>query len=382
MKKRGLLAILILCSVLVMLLSTTTTYAQTPQTVGISSYVIRSDDGRDVTNGPLMAGATYTASLEINVGVELANATLSLETPMQKVEDVYWKLENDYPGVDTESWQPGQAVIDFNASKGIAQFTVKGSIPFDYTQETLSNGESDEVLLHFARSISLVKLSLDSEVLEERSVEVVDQAILVYRQTITEKESLLQTASTDPTYRKLSAAVIAVADDLSSNGYVQNAIDLLDILPVSASDFPSTEKYQQALDEKNSLMQTLDIDPTYEELAANVIALAEDLSGSGYVQNAIDLLDTLPSSASGFPSPVSEKSFLPYLIIIVVLAVILVTFFALFLKARSSSSLISQQVDEEAGRLDVLLVRVSKIDKQLASDIEQIKEQLERISGR
>ena len=73
---------------------------------------------------------------------------------------------------------------------------------------------------------------------------------------------------------------------------------------------------------------------------------------------------------------------MPYLIVIIVLAVILLAFLVLFLRARSSASFVRQQVDEESGKLDVLSVRLSKIDRQLARDIEQVKEQLERISGR
>ena len=71
-----------------------------------------------------------------------------------------------------------------------------------------------------------------------------------------------------------------------------------------------------------------------------------------------------------------------YIVIIIVLAVIILAFLTLFFRARSSSSFIRQQIDEEAGRLDVLSVKTSKIDRQLARDLEQIKEQLERISGR
>ena len=113
-----------------------------------------------------------------------------------------------------------------------------------------------------------------------------------------------------------------------------------------------------------------------------MIGLAKELSDKGYVESATALLGMLPDSELEFPVPVPQSSFLPYLIVIIVLAVILVLFFFLLLRARSDSSFVRQRVDEEAGRLDVLLVRTSKIDKQLARDIEQVKEELERISGR
>ena len=378
MKRKRFLAVLLLCAVPAMVLGAATTYAQPPSPAIISSHVIESEDGSNVTNGPLMAGARYTVSFEINVGVVPPDTELSLLTPLEKAkgQDIYWRLENDYEGVDTHSWQPGRPTIEFDAVEGIAQFKLEGVIPSDYTSEKLSNEE----YLHFARYISLVELSLGEKVLGEVEIQVKDQAIVAYERTLADKELLLQEANTDPTYAALAEDVISLAQDLSSRGYVQNAIDLLDTLPSTASDFPTIEDYQQKLTEKKDLLETVDTDPTYAALAEKVIALAENLSSEGYVQNAIDLLDTLPSGASDYPPP--EKSFLPYIIGIAVLAVILIAFVGLFLRGRANSSFIRQQVDEEAGRLDVLSVRISKIDKQLGKDTEQVKEQLERIIGR
>jgi len=305
-----------------MVLGAATTLADEPPLATIESYVVENIDGTDVTEGHLMAGDTYTVSLTIKVGVDLADNTLILSTPMEKVGDRYWQLENAYEGVDTELWQPGLPQIEFNVVQGDAEFTLRGSVPSDYTSEKLPNEED----LHFPRSISLVQLSLgpDGVQLGERKLIVKDQAIVAYEQTLADKELLLQEATTDPN----TAA------------------------------------------------------PEYVELVQDVMDHAEDLSSKGYVEDAKALLGILPSSVSGFPIAVSEKSVVPYLIGIVVLAVILIVLVGLLLRARSNSSFIRQQVDEEAGRLDVLSVRISKIDKHLGRDIEQVKEQLERISGR
>jgi hypothetical protein len=305
-----------------MVLGAATTLADEPPLATIESYVVENIDGTDVTEGHLMAGDTYTVSLTIKVGVDLADNTLILSTPMEKMGDVYWRLENAYEGVDTELWQPGLPQIEFNVVEGDAEFLLKGSVPSDYTSEKLPNEED----LHFPRSISLVQLSLgpDGVQLGERKLIVKDQAIVAYEQTLADKELLLQEATTDPN----TAA------------------------------------------------------PEYVELVQDVMDRAEDLSSKGYVEDAKALLGILPSSVSGFPIAVSEKSVVPYLIGIFVLALILIVFVGLLLRARSNSSFIRQQVDEEAGRLDVLSVRISKIDKHLGRDIEQVKEQLERISGR
>jgi len=323
MKRKRFLAIFVLCSVLAMVSGTAIVHAQDDLKADIESYVVKNVDGSDVTDDHLMAGDTYVVSLEIEVGVSLGNNTLILSTPLEKAGDVYWRLENDYSGVDTDTWQPGQPEVEFNVVKGTAKFTLKGAVPEDYTSTEISkNGE----FLHMPGNISLVQLSLGPEgtLLQQRSAEVSDQAIEAYRTALIQKRSLVRDATTDPNTA----------------------------------------------------------DPKYVKLAEDVIERAEILSGKGYVEDAKDLLDTLPSSVSGFPIPVSQESFLPYIIGIVALAVILIVLIGLSLRARSNSSFIRQQVDEEAGRLDVLSVRISKIDKQLGAEIEQVKEQLERIIGR
>ena len=321
MKRTRFLAILVLCAAVSMLLGTATTFAQGPLPALIEDYLIQNIDGSDVTDEPLMAGATYTVTFEVSVGVDLANTTLILSTPMSKVGDIYWRLENDYPGIDTQTWQPGQPTIEFDAVKGTAQIRLDGFVPTHYTSEKLPNGD----YLHTAQPISLAQLflaregDLPDELLDERSSTVKDQAI---------------------------------------------------------------DAYQDALTRKTTLLQTTTADAKYESLAAAIISQAQALSAKGYVEIAKDLLNTIPASASEMPVPVEESSFMPYLIVIIVLAVILLAFLVLFLRARSSASFVRQQVDEESGKLDVLSVRLSKIDRQLARDIEQVKEQLERISGR
>ena len=317
MKRTRFLAILVLCAAVSMLLGTATTFAQGPSPAVIESYLVQNIDGSDVTDEPLMAGATYTVTFEVNVGVDLANTTLILSTPLSKVGDIYWRLENDYPGVNTQTWQPGQPTIEFDAVKGTAQVRLDGFVPTHYTSEKLPNGD----YLHTAKPISLVQLFLGpaGTLLDERQSTVKDQAIDAYQDALTLKTSLLQSTTTDAKYKALAAAIISQAETLSSKGYVEIAKSLL---------------------------------------------------------------NTIPTSASEMPVPVEEGSFMPYLIVIIVLAVILIAFLVLFLRARSNASFVRQQVDEESGKLDVFSVRLSKIDRQLARDIEQVKEQLERISGR
>ncbi|MBE0479354.1 MAG: hypothetical protein IBX68_00070 [Dehalococcoidia bacterium] len=156
---------------------------------------------------------------------------------------------------------------------------------------------------------------------------------------------------------------------------------LLDEYSVDVKD-QAIVAYEQLLTSKQNLLQTSVVEPRYASLADSVIKVAKDLSAKGLVESATALLGTLPTSASGFPVASSQVSFMPYIVAIAIAAVFAVIFFLLFLRSRSGGSLVRQQIDEEAGKLDVLSVRLTKIDKQLGRDLEQVKQQLERISGR
>ncbi|MEE9401076.1 MAG: hypothetical protein V3V32_03560, partial [Dehalococcoidia bacterium] len=134
MKRKRFLAIFVTCSILAMVLGTATTLADEPPLATIESFVVHDSDGTDVTEGPLMAGKSYTVYLTIMVGVELGDNTLILSTDLeQEVGGVYWHLENDYEGVDTGSWQPNLFEIEFNVVQGDAMFKLEGRIPSGYT---------------------------------------------------------------------------------------------------------------------------------------------------------------------------------------------------------------------------------------------------------
>ena len=59
------------------------------------------------------------------------------------------------------------------------------------------------------------------------------------------------------------------------------------------------------------------------------------------------------------------------------LALISLIFLFLFYRTRTSKSFLVSSVNEKANRLDLLLVRASRIDKELATEIERIKKELE-----
>ncbi len=360
--------------------------AQEPAlSVDLKSYTIRDVSNTDVTGELLLAGDTYTVYFDVEVSTELPDTRLALSTSLEKAEDVYWSLENEdeYTGVDTGSWQPGQSSIEFNAAKGVANFVLTGTVPINYTTEVLANGDS-EVTLHRVKTIPMVTLSLgtEGELLDQRTSEVVDQNILAYRQILTEKKSLLQGASADPTYSDLAQDILDIAETQGDQGFVATARALLNTLPGSPSEFPGVQEYEQAKSAKLNVLQSTETQPEYEQLVSEMIALADDLNAAGYSNNAIDVLEALPGSALEYPEPIAGDSSFIYIIVIVIVVILLIAVLALLLRARSNVSFVKQQVDEEIGRLDVLLVRIGRVDKQLARDVEQVKEQLERLSGR
>jgi hypothetical protein len=327
MKRQFFIALVITFAVLSSLLGTMTAGAQdipAELRAEITSYVIMNVDGSDVTDDNLMAGNSYIVTFELDIGVDLGNNTLLLSTGLDKYGDVYWHLDNEYEGVNTDEWQPGKSTIEFDIVKGTAQFTLEGTVPIDYVSQRIPRTGA---VIHLPADITVIKLVLgpSGTQLTESSSKVIDQAIDTYEKVLIIKETALDKAITQP-----------------------NAAD-----------------------------------PQYTALSLDIVARAKELAAvNGYVEEATDLLNTLPESSSDYPIPVEEGSYTIYIIIIAILAVIIVAVLALFFHARSNSSFLRQQVDEEAGRLDVLSVRTTKIDKQLARDLEQVKEQLERISGR
>ena len=183
MKRRCFLAAFVLGSLLIALAGTAPAVAQDDLKVEISSFTVTNFDGSDVTDGQLMAGNSYIVEFSVDVGVDLANNTLLLSTDLEKVEDVYWHLDNDYPGVDTDTWQPGLSVIEFNIVKGTAEFTLRGKVPDTYTSRTIPETGA---VLHIPRDIALLQLFLgpSETLIEERAMNVIDQAISTYEKTL------------------------------------------------------------------------------------------------------------------------------------------------------------------------------------------------------
>ncbi|MFQ5826226.1 MAG: hypothetical protein ACE5IA_02610 [Dehalococcoidia bacterium] len=201
--------------------------AQTVKPAAISAFSVTTKDGADVTDKTLMAGATYKVDFTLTVAEGLKDR-LTMDTGLQKTGDIYWRLGSEYPGIDTETWQPGQSAIAFEAVAGEARFSLTGVVPSDYAIQQRPNGD----VLHKAKSIRLVALSLASGVLvEQREAVVIDQSIDNFLKALRAKGELLQGTGTQPVFAELVRSNLRVAQSQGDSGYIDGAMEILGAVP-------------------------------------------------------------------------------------------------------------------------------------------------------
>lgn len=297
---------------LLMVSSIPLSYSQAPTPAIISEFRVRDPNGNDITGTPLVAGGTYTISFSVAVGATI-NDQIVMSTDFEKVGDRYWTLQNNYAGVDTNTWQPGSPSIMFRAIQGTAQFTLTGKVNANITTERVK----DDKTIHFPVRIRALTMALQStsSILENRILDVTDQTLIQYETTLKSKQSLLASSQTIPQYATLAQSIIEQAQSLATAGYVEDATKLLSIIP-----------------------------------------------------------------SAGLPSPPGVES--TFLYIAIGVGVVAALFAVMFMRASSAKSLIIRQTDDEAKKLDVLLVKATRIDKSLATEIETIKKELEDLARR
>ncbi len=294
------------------LISLPHSYSQGPTPAIISDFTVRDPNGNDVTNKPLVAGGTYMFSFSVAIGTTLTDQII-MSTSLEKVGDRYWTLENNYQGVDTNSWQPGGSRVAFKAIQGTPKFTLAGKINSNMTVEIVKDGKTT----HFPVKVPVLSIALQStqNVLDQKIMNVTDQAIIQYQNTLNTKQNLLAGSQTIPQYATLAQGIIEQAQALANVGYVEDATKILSVIP-----------------------------------------------------------------SSGLPSPPGVESTFLYLAIGI--GVVAAIFAVMFLRANSGKSVIVRQADEEAKKLDVLLVKANRIDKSLAMEIETVKKKLEDLTKR
>jgi hypothetical protein len=175
--------------------------------------------------------------------------------------------------------------------------------------------------------------------------------------------------------RKVTAAAInsTLVQLSGETGDVLDAIKV-DILTAGASEF------QNLYDQKESKLQGLidsGVDAGYTTLYGNMLNQSKALVNKGYVNEAIALLNAIPSSGE----PMSSAFQMIMLPAIGVAAAGAVVFAFLFLRARGKNSYAQMVIEDQIKDLEGLTLRASKIDRTIASNLESVKDRLKRLVG-
>ena len=133
--------------------------------------------------------------------------------------------------------------------------------------------------------------------------------------------------------------------------------------------------YDALLQSKLEKLDSISMEGKYNSLALEIVSEAEYLTTFGLYDDAIKLLNTIPDS--DYPAPPSTTTL--FIIASVIFGITTIAFALLFIRTRSSSSYLSSSVSEKADKLDLLLIKASRIDKSLSDDLETIKRELKEL---
>jgi hypothetical protein len=128
-------------------------------------------------------------------------------------------------------------------------------------------------------------------------------------------------------------------------------------------------------DEHLEVMKNTGVSPGYIEIYESVIDQAEVQAELGFVDEAISLLDLLAVSQEP-TSSLGETLFLP---IMVALGIGVAVIGILYIRSRSKSSYVLSVIEDQIRDLEGLTLRVSKIDRDLASRLDSLKERLKKL---
>ena len=133
--------------------------------------------------------------------------------------------------------------------------------------------------------------------------------------------------------------------------------------------------YDALLQSKTEKLDSISMDEQYNSLAFEIVSEAEYLTSFGLYDDAIQLLETIPDS--DYPEPPTTTTLL--IVASIVLGITTIVFALLFIRTRSSTSFLSSNVSQKADKLDLLLIKASRIDRSLADDLETIKKELKEL---
>jgi hypothetical protein len=171
------------------------------------------------------------------------------------------------------------------------------------------------------------------------------------------------TKATNVTLVKLSSAT---GDDLDA---------IIAVVLTAGAD-----EYQNLYDQKESKLQELissGVAAGYTNLYSNMLNQSKALVAKGYVNEAIALLNAIPSSGEPIGSAL-EAIMLPAIGIAAAAAVV---FAFMFLRARGKNSYAQLVIEDQIKDLEGLTLRASRVDRTISSSLEGIKDRLKDLIG-
>jgi len=159
----------------------------------------------------------------------------------------------------------------------------------------------------------------------------------------------------------------------SETGDILDAITVI-VLTAGASDF------QNLYDQKEAKLQSMidsGVAAGYTELYSNMLNQSKALVNKGYVNEAIALLNAIPSSGEPMGAAL-EMILLPG---IAIAAIVAVVFAVMFMRARGKNSYMQLVVEDQIKDLEGLTLRASKMDRTIASNLDGVKDRLKRLVG-
>jgi hypothetical protein len=157
------------------------------------------------------------------------------------------------------------------------------------------------------------------------------------------------------------------------------ALDTLDeIKPFIVT--ADVEQFNNLYDEKEDKLRSLidsGVAEGYTQMFENMLNQSWNLVNVGYVDEAIALLNAIPSSGEPMGSAL-EGIMLPGIGIGVVAAVI---FAFMFLRARGKNSYVQMVIEDQIRDLEGLTLRAARVDRTISSSLESVKERLKSVTG-
>lgn len=175
---------------------------------------------------------------------------------------------------------------------------------------------------------------------------------------------------------KVTRATNVTLVQLSSAGATTDILDAIQVTVLTTG----ADEFQNIYDQKEDKLQDLidsGVATGYIDLYSNMLNQSTALVGKGYVNEAIALLNAIPSSGAPMGSAL-ETIMIPAIGITAVAAVV---FAFMFLRARGKSSYVQLVIEDQIKDLEGLTLRASRIDRTISSSLEGIKDRLKSLVG-